>query len=219
VGAAAVRALVCRLQSLVRSPWPVVLAVVCAVLTLALGLAVAGDRTGAGLDAAARTAFTGWPHGVLRALVLPTEPYVVLPVLALLVAWRLHASRPWDVPLVVLGPAVAVAVNTWVLKPLFGRWKGDTLAYPSGHTVSMVATLVVVFVLARGVARAVTAVAGAVLLACVAAGMVGLGYHHLTDVVGGALFAVSAVLAVREPLVRLGPEPGARGERSFHTHH
>jgi membrane-associated phospholipid phosphatase len=180
---------------------PTILAVVCGLLALVLGLVFAGDRAPSGIDDAARSAVTGLPHGVLRALVLPTEPYVLLPALALLVAWRLYASRPWDALFVVLGPAVAVAVNTWVLKPLFDRWKGDTLVYPSGHTVSMVATLVVVFLLVHGRARTITAVVGAVLLIGVTIGMLGLGYHYLTDVVGGTFFAVFAVLS------------GARGAR------
>ena len=176
---------------------PTILAVVCALLTLALGLVFAGDRTPSGIDDAARSAVAGWPHGVLRALVLPTEPYVLLPVLALLVVWCLHASRPWDALFVALGPAMAVAANTWLLKPLFDRWKGDTLVYPSGHTVSLVATIVVVFVLVHGQARTITAVVGTVLLVGGTVGMIGLGYHYLTDVVGGTLFAVFVVLAVR----------------------
>jgi membrane-associated phospholipid phosphatase len=188
-----------------RSRRPTILAVVCVLVVLALGLVFAGDHTGSGIDDAAQSATVGWPHGVLRALVLPTEPYVLLPVLALLVVWCLYTSRRWDALFVVLGPAIAVAANTWLLKPLFDRWKGDTLVYPSGHTVSMVATLVVVFVLVHGQARTITAIAGAVLLVAVTIGMIGLGYHYLTDVVGGTFFAVSAVLAVRGPLTRLAP--------------
>ncbi|MFC4857119.1 phosphatase PAP2 family protein [Actinophytocola glycyrrhizae] len=172
-------------------------AAACVLFALVLGLVHAGERVPSDLDDAAWSAVDGWPHGVLRALVLPTEPYVLLPVLAAVALWCLRAARPGDALFVVLGPAVAVAVNTWVLKPLFDRWKGDTLVYPSGHTVSMVATLVVVAVLVDGRARVVTAVVGVVLLACAAAGMVGLGYHYVTDVVGGAFFAVFAVLAVR----------------------
>jgi membrane-associated phospholipid phosphatase len=179
-----------------------VLAVVCALLTFALGLIFAGDHAASSIDDAARSAVSGWPHGVLRALVLPTEPYVLLPALALLIVWRLYASQPWDALFVVLGPLVAVATNTWLLKPLFDRWKGDTLVYPSGHTVSMVATLVVLFVLTKGPVRTVIAAVGAVLLVGVTIGMVGLGYHYLTDVVGGTFFAVFAVLAVRGLLTR-----------------
>lgn len=186
-----------------RSRQPTILAVGCALVTLALGLVFAGDHTAGGIDDAARSGVAGWPHGVLRALVLPTEPYVLLPVLALLIVWCLRTSRPWDALFVVLGPAIAVAANTWLLKPLFDRWKGDTLVYPSGHTVSMVATLVVVFVLVHGRARAITAVVGAALLTGATIGMIGLGYHYLTDIVGGTFFAVFVVLAVRGLVTRL----------------
>jgi membrane-associated phospholipid phosphatase len=150
-----------------------------------------------GIDDAAWDVVAGWPQWVLHVLVLPTEPYVLLPVLALLASWCLCTSRRMDALFVVLAPALAVAANTWLLKPLFDRWKGDTLVFPSGHTVSLVATVVVVVVLVHGRARMITAVVGAVLLVGAAIGMVGLGYHYLTDVVGGAFFAVFAVLAVR----------------------
>lgn len=195
------------LGSAMRSRQPVILAVVCALVALALGLVFAGDRGPSGIDDAARSAIPGWPHGVLRALVLPTEPYVLLPALALLTVWCLYTSRPWDALFAVLGPAVAVAANTWLLKPLFDRWKGDTLVYPSGHTVSMVATLAVVFVLSHGLVRTIAAVVGAVLLVAVTIGMIGLGYHYLTDIAGGTFFALSAVLALRGLLTRLAPRP------------
>ena len=184
-----------------RSRQPTIIAV-CAVLTVALGLVFAGDRGPSGIDEVAGAAVTGWPHGVLRALVLPTEPYVLLPVLALLVAWCVHRSRPWDALFVALGPSIAVAANTWVLKPLFDRWKNDTLVYPSGHTVSMVATVVVVFILTHGVARKITVIAGVVLLVAVTIGMIGLGYHYLTDMVGGTLFAMATVPAVHALVTR-----------------
>jgi membrane-associated phospholipid phosphatase len=188
-----------------RSRQSTIVAVVCAVATLTLGLVFAGDHTAGGVD---KAVVTGWPRGLLRTLVLPTEPYVLLPVLALLIVWRLYASRPWDALFVALAPGIAVAANTWLLKPLFDRWKGDTLVYPSGHTVSMVATLVVVFVLANGRARTITAVVGAVLLIGATIGMIGLGYHYLTDVVGGAFFAVAAVLAVLSLFRQEWPDRG-----------
>lgn len=171
--------------------------IACALLTVALGLVHTGGRGPGPVDEAAESAITGWPHGVLRALVLPTEPYVLVPVLAVLVAWCLHTSRPWDALFVAVAPLAAVAANTWLLKPLFDRWKGDTLVYPSGHTVSMVATLVVLLVLTTGRARTIITIVGAVLLVGVTIGMIGLGYHYLTDVIGGTFFAVAAVLAIR----------------------
>jgi membrane-associated phospholipid phosphatase len=169
-----------------------IIAVACALLTVALGLPFAGDR---GVGEAAW--FTGLPHGLLRVLVLPTEPYVLVPVIALVVAWCLRSGRRRDAVFTALAPALAVAANTWVLKPLFDRWKGDTLVYPSGHTVSMVATVVVLLVLTTGRARTIIAATGAVLLVAVTIGMIGLGYHYLTDVIGGTLFAVAVVLALR----------------------
>lgn len=185
----------------------VAVAVGCALLALALGFVVAGDRGPTGIDAAALSPVSGWSPGVLRALVAPTEPYVLLPALSLLVVWCLCTSRPWDALFVVVGPAVAVATNTWVLKPAFDRWKGDTPVYPSGHTVSLVATLVVVFVLVRGAWRTITVLLGGVVLVGVTLGMMGLGYHYLTDVLGGTFFAIFAVLAVRGLLTSLVPEP------------
>lgn len=193
-----------------RARQPAIVAVICALLALSLGLVFAGGHSPSGVDSVARSAITGWPRGLLTVLVLPTEPYVLLPVLALLVAWCLYTSRRRDAVFVVLGPAVAVAANTWVLKPLFDRWKGDALSYPSGHTVSMVTTLVVVCVLVHGRARTVTAVVGAVLLVGAAIGMIGLGYHYLTDILGGTLFAVFAVLAVHGLLTRLTPVRAGR---------
>ncbi len=155
--------------------------IACALVVIGLGL----------LPSFVWSAFDDWPPGVLHALVLPTEPYVLVPALALVAAWCLYARRPWDAVFVVVAPALAVAANTWLLKPAFDRWKNDTLVYPSGHTVSLVATLVVVFLLVRG--RMVVAV-GAVLLACASVGMVGLGYHYVVDIVGGTFFAVFAVI-------------------------
>lgn len=185
---------------------PTITAGVCALLTLTLGLVLAGDHAPSGVDDWFRSAVDGWPHPLLRLLVLPTEPYVILPALALLAGWCLYRSRPGDALFVAVAPGVAVAVNTWVLKPLFDRWKGDTLVYPSGHTVSLVATIVVVVLLLRG--RAVTLVVGAVLLGSATIGMVGLGYHYVTDTVGGAFFAVFAVLAMRG----LWPRPGSAAD-------
>lgn len=190
-----------------RFRWTVVVA--CALVAVLLGLLFVGDRGPSEVDEAARSAVAGWPRWLLTALVFPTEPYVVWPVVLLLAAWCLRAARPWDALFAVLAPTIAVAVNTWVLKPLFDRWKNDILVYPSGHTVIMVATLVVVFVLFGRRVRTVVAVVGPVLLVCVALGMVGLGYHYVTDVAGGSAYAVSAVLALRGLLTRIEPRTAA----------
>lgn len=172
-----------------------IIAVCCALVVVALGLVFVGGHGPGAVDDAARSVVDGWPRWVLRVLVLPTEPYVLVPVLAVVAGWCVRADRRWDAVFAVATPVVAVVLNTWVLKPLFDRWKNDTLVYPSGHTVSMVATIAVVWFLVRG--RGVTAAVGVVLLVGVTLGMMGLGYHYVTDVVGGAAFAVVVAIVLR----------------------
>ncbi|MEU3622682.1 hypothetical protein BS329_24690 [Amycolatopsis coloradensis] len=178
-----------------RAPYGLV-AVTCAVLMVVLGLLVSGKGL-SGPDALAdewvRSTFG---EDLLRLLVLPTEAYVLIPVAVLTATLCLLGRRKPEVALTIAGPLVAILANTWVLKPLFGRWKNTWLAYPSGHTVALVAVLTVLVLLARpGVAKAVIAVVGAVALGGVTIGMIGLGYHYLTDVVGGTLFAIAVVCA------------------------
>lgn len=176
----------------------------CAVLTVGLGLAHAGDRRPGPLDravAAAIDAALADDPVLLRVFVLPTEPAVLLVAVAAIAFWCAWRRRWGGAALVVAAPAVAVTLNTWVLKPLFGRYYDDHLAYPSGHTVSLVAVLAVLALLARpGPPIRWAGIAGVAVLALVAAGMVGLHYHYVTDVVGGAAFAVG-VTAALEPAV------------------
>ncbi|MEV6910969.1 phosphatase PAP2 family protein [Amycolatopsis sp. NPDC051071] len=179
------------------------IAVTCAVIMVVLGVLVSGEGL-TGPDALAdnwvRRTF-GADTDLLRLLVLPTEAYVLIPVACVAAGVCLLGRRRPEAALAVVGPLVAILANTWVLKPLFDRWKSTWLAYPSGHTVALVAVLTVLVLLARpGVATAVIAVVGAVVLVSVTIGMIGLGYHYLTDVVGGTLFAIAAVCATWESL-------------------
>ncbi|MEU0537167.1 phosphatase PAP2 family protein [Amycolatopsis tolypomycina] len=180
-------------------------AAVCGLLALLLGLPFAGGTAPGALDAAAAGAVAHLGPGVARALVLPTEPYVVL-VLGLLGVFRcLRAGRRWEAAVALAAPVLAILLTAWLLKPLYDRWKNDTLVYPSGHTVSLAAVLTVLVLVTR---RVVVVVLAAVALLAAAAGLVGMGYHYLTDVVGGTLFAVSVVLfswPVRRPV----PAPSA----------
>ncbi len=173
-----------------------VTAALCGAFALALGVAVAGQRSPTGFDAAFESGVDGTFGGawVLTLLVAPTEPWAVLTVLAAVAGFGLARGRPEVVVLAVAGPALAVSVNTWVLKPAFGRYYDDHLAYPSGHTVSLVAAVTVVALLVRlRRARLLTVVCGTLLTGCAAVGMAGLDYHYVTDVAGGAATAVSLV--------------------------
>jgi membrane-associated phospholipid phosphatase len=182
-----------------------VVALACALATLALGLVFAGGRSPSALDSAAASDVSGLGHGLLDALVLPTEPYVLLPAIAVIAGICLYRHHRGDALLAVAGPAVAVALNTWVLKPLFDRWKDGTLVYPSGHTVSLVTVLVVLVLFARWKAAAI--VLGVVLLGCATVGMIGLGYHYLTDIAGGTFFATAVVTGLRAVTPRRAPVP------------
>ncbi|ONF64131.1 phosphatase PAP2 family protein [Amycolatopsis keratiniphila] len=180
-----------------RAPYGLV-AVTCAVIMVVLGVLVSGEGVSGPDELAVRWVERAFGPGtdLLRLLVLPTEAYVLIPVAVLAAVLCLIGGRRLEAVLTIVGPLVAILANTWVLKPLFGRWKYTYLAYPSGHTVALVAVLTVLVLLARpGVAKAVIATVGAVALCGVTIGMIGLGYHYLTDVVGGTLFAVATVCA------------------------
>lgn len=100
------------------------------------------------------------------------------------------ARRLWVlVPAVVLAPFLA-AQATAILKPWFGRLKGDGLAYPSGHTTVMVVVLGML-ILAAGSRRWLLWVAAAF----AALGIIGqaVTYHYLTDTVGAVLLGTSLV--------------------------
>lgn len=154
-------------------------------LMVLLGL---GVRTGA-------TPIDGWFQrgygGPLERLLVLTDAGTAQAILgaALVVAL---ARRLWAlVPMIVVVPLLAV-LATDTLKPLFGRFKGDALAYPSGHTTVMVVVLGLL-VLAVGVRwwLILTAVVFAML------GIVGqaVTYHYFTDAVGAVLLGTSLVCA------------------------
>ncbi|SFQ60153.1 hypothetical protein SAMN05421810_110146 [Amycolatopsis arida] len=182
-------------------------------LTLLLGLWHAGEGVPGPVDGAVERAVDAAFAGrlpLLRLLVVPTEPPVLLVAVAAIVL-LCALDRWWSgAALALAGPALAVAANTWVLKPAFGRHYADHLAYPSGHTVALVSVLTVLAVLARpGRARRAVVGAGVVLTVAAGGGMVGLHYHYATDVLGGAAFAVAVVLGLA--LLGLSRPPAARG--------
>jgi len=168
-----------------------VLAAVCGLLALLLGLPFAGGSTPGAVDTAAATAVAHLGPGAARVLVLTTEPYVVFALGVLAIGLCLRAGRRFEAGLALAGPLLAILLNGWLLKPVYDRWKNGTLVYPSGHTVSLVAVLTVLVLVTR---KAYVVVLAALALLAAAAGLVGMGYHYLTDVAGGTLFAIAVVL-------------------------
>lgn len=135
-----------------------------------------------------------------RHLLFFTDPRVLA--LAVIVSVAVGVSRrQWHLAAaVVLAPVVAIVLAR-VLKPLFGRELEGALAYPSGHTTTMVVVL--------GMAVLVTGVAVWAVLVAIAwclLGMIGQGvtYHYFTDAVG-ALLLGTAVVCVASLILRRAP--------------
>lgn len=171
-----------------------------ALATLGLGLWVGGDNAVTGPDRGVADALGGAltrQHDLLELFVRPTEPSVLLPLIALMTL-LCALRRAWRaVLLCVAGTALPMALNSWVLKPLFDRRLKDYLAYPSGHTVGLVAALTVLVLLARpGTGRLVAIVIAVCVTVVAGIGLVGLGFHYPADVAGGALFALATVSAL-----------------------
>ncbi|WP_063832111.1 phosphatase PAP2 family protein [Nocardia otitidiscaviarum] len=144
-------------------------------------------------------------------LAFPGTAWAVLPLLAAAALWFARRRLWWRAGFVLFAPEFAVVVNTWVLKPLWDRSLHDYLAYPSGHTVHLVAAVTAVALAAEHRGFRVAAVGvGALVLAGVTVGMVGLGYHYVTDVVGGAAAAVALVAVLYIPVRRIAvrADPG-----------
>ncbi|WP_424565447.1 phosphatase PAP2 family protein [Tamaricihabitans halophyticus] len=167
--------------------------------TLVLGLTVRTWTNAVGFEAALAAGIDSALGGswVLSALAVPTEPVLLAAVLVVLCAALLRRRRFPAAVLAVGAPLLAIGLNTFALKPAFGRrYVATHLAYPSGHTVSLVAVLTVVVLLCtHRVARRTAAIALSAVLVCGAGvALIGLGYHHAADIAGGALFAISTVL-------------------------
>ncbi|MVU80500.1 phosphatase PAP2 family protein [Nocardia sp. ET3-3] len=137
---------------------------------------------------------------VYRVLVFPSNSYVVLPLLVAFAAWFVYRRQWWSAGFALVAPELVVAVNTYALKPFWERKLDHYLAYPSGHTVQLVA-VVTAFALVSESTRARTVTVGVmvVVLPAVMIGMVGFGYHHPTDVLGGTAAAVALVTALYLP--------------------
>lgn len=148
-----------------------------------------------------------WLYSVL---IFPSNSYVVLPLLIASAAWFAYRRQWWRASFALVAPELVVAVNTFALKPFWGRELQHYLAYPSGHTVQLVA-VVTAFALVSDSARVrtVTTIVMIVVLPAVMIGMVGFGYHHPTDVLGGTAAAVALVTALYLPFRYFTAMPAA----------
>ncbi|MGW4352463.1 phosphatase PAP2 family protein [Nocardia sp. NPDC004582] len=148
---------------------------------------------------------------VYRVLVFPSNSPVVLTLLVVSAAVLASRRLWWQAGFALIAPELVVAVNTYALKPFWERKLEHYLAYPSGHTVQLVA-VVTAFALVTESARVRrgTVIVMVVVLPAVTIGMVGLGYHHPTDVIGGTAAAVALVTALYLPCRYLAATPAGR---------
>ncbi|UGT44496.1 phosphatase PAP2 family protein [Nocardia yamanashiensis] len=143
----------------------------------------------------------GGHPGLYAALVFPSNAYVVIPLLLAAAGWFAYQRLWWQAWFVLLAPEFTIALNSLVLKPLWDRPLHHYLAYPSGHTVHLVAVVTAVALVSESARVRVTIVViMAVVLPAVLVGMVGKGYHHPTDVIGGAAAAIAVVTALYLPI-------------------
>jgi hypothetical protein len=133
--------------------------------------------------------FHRYQHSPAKWLLFFTDPRVLAVLLAGSLAVALYQRR-WRLAVVAVMSTAATLGLIRLLKPLFDRRSEGALAYPSGHTATMV-VIVGIFVLVAGAAvwSMVAAVAFCLL------GMVGQGvaYHYFTDTVGVVLLGTAIV--------------------------
>nr|WP_245839203.1 phosphatase PAP2 family protein [Nocardia donostiensis] len=129
---------------------------------------------------------------IAEVFALASNTWVVFALLLSGAAWFAWQRRWWETGTMVVVPEVAVSINTWVLKPWWGRPLHDYLAYPSGHTVHLIAVATTFLLLIESARARIVLVLLTVFAWTVAGvGMVALDYHLPTDVVGGAGAAVA----------------------------
>jgi membrane-associated phospholipid phosphatase len=143
-------------------------------------------------------------HDWVWYLSYPGRPSAVglVSIAVAIVVWA--RSRRWRVALFCLvAPSLVAVVAEQVLKPMVDRRgvKGAGLYFPSGHVVGITSVAVVVWLVlvSRWPSRSARIAGAAVLVATVATvslSRVALRTHYPTDVLGGALYAVAATLAL-----------------------
>ena len=133
--------------------------------------------------------FHRYGHRSAHLLLFFTDPVLLAAVVVATLAVAL-SRRQWRLAIATaVCPLLAMALAR-LLKPLFGRQRGDAFAYPSGHTT----TLVVVM----GMAVLVAGAALWAVLAAVAYSLLGLlgqavSYHYFTDAIGAVLLGTAIV--------------------------
>ncbi|HMC68201.1 MAG TPA: phosphatase PAP2 family protein [Mycobacteriales bacterium] len=153
------------------------------------------------------------PHLLSMAARLGS-PTVVVGGAAVLALLCVVARRPKAAMFALVAAPAAGFVTEYVLKPTVHREQHvNALLFPSGHTTGAFALALTVVVLLlphegtrmlSAIARLLVAVAALAVAAVVAVAVVALGWHYVTDAIGGVVTAVVVVLGAAAFLDVLG---------------
>ncbi len=160
------------------------------------------------------TPLDDWFHHLRRTparwLLFFTDPWVLAVALMFGVAVALYLGRRRLAAVMVFAPLVGIGL-VQVLKHMFDRRSGGELAYPSGHTTTVVIVTGMLVLLAGG---AMWAVLAAVMFSVLGAIGQGVTYHYFTDTVG-ALLLGSAVVCVAALVAELDRrQPGCDADHT-----
>jgi undecaprenyl-diphosphatase len=179
----------------------------CVLLVGALGVAFTGQTRADGFDNAVDSPFITFFAGHKNLLLWLAVPGTLVPavvVSVVIAVWCVLAGRLGGAILALTAVPVATTLDDGLLKHVFDRTYLGALAFPSGHTTSVVALTTTIAVLllvppqqpstrsARLLALAVCCVAVVVVVVAVMA----LRWHYFTDTVAGAAVGVGTVCAL-----------------------
>jgi membrane-associated phospholipid phosphatase len=145
-------------------------------------------------------------HNAAWTLAALARPPLLAVVALTVVGWALY-RRCWRLAALATVSPPAAYLLVQFIKPMFGRYIGDGLAYPSGHTTVTTVVLGFFVLVAGGALWAVLVASTYVALA-----MVGVGstFHFFTDTVGGLLLGTAivciAALVAHRDLTRVNPD-------------
>lgn len=144
--------------------------------------------------------FHSFQDSPARRLLFFADPRVLALTVIVSVAVGVSRRQWYLAAAVVLAPIVAIVLAR-LLKPLFGRELEGALAYPSGHTTTMVVVIGMAVLLAGAALWAVL-----IAIAWCLLGIIGQGvtYHYFTDAVG-ALLLGTAIVCVAALILRHAP--------------
>jgi len=125
----------------------------------------------------------------VRFLMYLANPWLLASVVLATLAVALYRRQYRLAIATAVCPLVAIGLG-WLLKPLFGRERHGAIAYPSGHTATLVVVMGMMVLVAGA---AFWAVLVAVMYCVLGVVGVGVSFHYFTDTVGGLLLGTAIV--------------------------